>query len=236
MNKLYVLITACLVAFVSNFNTKAQESDFTNIYGNIWYLNKQAAIDAATLQNKQILICYGQATCTYTNEVRQLLGTGQFKQLIEEGYILWYVNGTGLLGKDVKEYFEEAAGGVLATLNTPALCITDKWTNFHTSKGVCFRPENEQLLKTLTLFSSPVANDKVAPVTTEAKVYFSGKRLVVNSRNANETISVYSMVGSLVDRFQKTEPSVTRDASSYPSGIFIVTSTSGWTKKVINRK
>jgi thioredoxin-related protein len=250
MKKLYVLVIVCIVAFVSNFNTKAQEPDSTDIYGNIWYLDKQVAIDAAILQNKQILICYGSTTCTYTNDTRRLLGTGQFKKLIDENYILWYADKAKvgkLSDQDLNEYFYtamhtammdffNATGETRLTFNNPALCITNKWSGFHKSYGVCFRPENEQVLKILAEFFDPVANDKVIPITSDAKVYFSGKGLVVNSKNANETISIYSMVGSLVDKFQKTEQSVIRDASSYPSGIFIVTSSSGWTKKIINRK
>jgi hypothetical protein len=82
-----------------------------------------------------------------------------------------------------------------------------------------------------------VANEKVTNnIKGGTNVFVSSNRLVVNTANANETISVYSLVGSLVDKFQKTEQNLSRDASSYPSGILIVSSSSGWTKKIINRK
>jgi thioredoxin-related protein len=235
MKKLCVFIIAGIVIFSSSFDVNAQKSEFYE--NNIWYLDKQTVIDSALSQQKQIFICYGRETCGYTTNVRRLLGTGQLKKLVDSAYVLWYVE--TLFGDDTKEYFYEYFREGLNTEDTlrialPVICIVSQY-DIHKSYNVSTGPKDERELINI-LDNDHVINEKITNVKTDAKVFFSGSRLVVNSAKVNETISVYSIVGSLVDKFKKTDQYVARDALSYPLGIFIVSSSSGWAKKVVKRE
>jgi thioredoxin-related protein len=234
MKKLCVFIIAWIVFFASNFDANAQKSEFYE--NNIWYLDKQTVIDSAISQQKQIFVCYGRETCGYTTEVRRLLGTGPLKELVDTAYVLWYVE--SLFGNDTNEYFYDYFREGLSTEDTlritlPVICIVSQY-DIHRSYSVNTGPKNERDLMNI-LNNEHVTNEKITDVKADTKVFFSGNRLVVNSAKVNETISVYSIVGSLVDKFKKTDQHAARDASSYPSGIFIV-SGSGWAKKVVKRE
>jgi hypothetical protein len=231
MKKLYVSIIACIVTFVASFNANSQKSEFYE--NNTWYLDKQTAIDSALSQDKQMFVCYGRETCGYTTNVRKLLGTENIKQLVDDNYVLWFVDGDifNLFGIETGEYFYNALKNE-SLIYLPVICLVNKY-NIHYSYGVSTGPKDSNEL--ISLLSQYVANDKVTAITSDIKVYVSEKELVVNGGNANEAVSVYSITGSLVDKFKKNGY-IARDASSYPSGILIVSGSSGWTKKVINKK
>ncbi|MDR2384517.1 MAG: hypothetical protein LBD80_02460 [Tannerella sp.] len=235
MKKLYILIIACIVAFASNFNINSQNTEFYE--NNTWYLNKQLAKDSAISQKKQIFICYGRETCGYTTNVRRLLGRGELKNLVDAAYVLWYVDADrySLFGKEINEYFFEALKDSMdRSIFLPVLCIVRQYDN--SSYGASTGPKSESELMDL-LNNSEVANEKITDhFKADTKVYISDNRLVVSNGTENETISIYSIVGSLVDKFKKTEPHVMRDASHYPFGIFIVSGSSGWARKVVNKK
>ncbi|MDR0836542.1 MAG: hypothetical protein LBN11_08205, partial [Tannerella sp.] len=91
MKNLYISLIVCFVCVASNFSASAQKTVFHE--NNIWYLDKQTAIDSAYSQNKQIFVCYGRDICGYTTNVRHLLGYDErLKPLVDSAYILWYVN------------------------------------------------------------------------------------------------------------------------------------------------
>jgi hypothetical protein len=232
MKKLYVLIIACIVAFVSNFNTKAQTLEFYE--NNTWYLDKQTAINEAKAQNKQVFICYGRMSCANTGNVRKLLGTESFRSLVDDTFVLWFINSDSLsrFSKALEEYMGFDVFPALSyTLPLLRMIYVH---DINLSSSVSEGNKTAEQLKSYML--QYVANPQVTSIVPDIKVYVSGKTLTVNGRSTNETINVYSITGSLVGKFTKTEQNVTKDISSYPSGILIVSGSSGWTKKVINRK
>ncbi|MDR2147634.1 MAG: hypothetical protein LBE91_14370 [Tannerella sp.] len=311
MKKLYTLgIIACMMLFASSIRVQAQQKIDT--LNNTWYLNKQSAIEAATSQKKQIFVCWGRTTCWYTSNVRQLLGTGELKHLVDSAYILWFVNGDlySLFGNETGEYFLPELRGSSGIINLPVLCLVNP-NDVHKSYGFSTGSRSQsQLMDVLDNGIIVKGNseegdggddgtiddgngedgdggddgnidegnddgnggddgnidegnddgnggddgnidegnddgnggddgDKVANEiirASNAEAYISLNKLIIDNTAENETVSVYSITGSLIDRFSKTGQNVSRITTNYPPGILIISGSSGWTKKVIKTK
>jgi hypothetical protein len=209
----------------------------TAVYeGLTYYLDKKEAFDAATVQGKQVFLFWGSIYCSRCNKVKENLARKTFASLLQDHYILWYC--------DVSDYARDAPEVIdyLSAVETPhvpypALCVIDTIDITKAHGLICGDDALSvyQLYEMLTRYKN-VANDDIKGDYSLNNAYISQNRLIVKSDVAKEEIVVYAVTGSQVDKFNKTEQVLTRDASSYPSGILIVAGSSGWARKVILKR
>jgi hypothetical protein len=206
----------------------------TAVYeGLTYYLDKKEAFDSATVQGKQVFLFWGSVTCPRCNKVKENLAHEALAPILRDNYILWY--------SDVSDYKRDAPEVVdyLSAVPTPnipypALCIIDTF-DITKAHGLVWGEELSvyQLRVMLTKY---VANDYVNDHKSLNNAYISRNKLVVKSDVAKEEIIVYAVTGVQIDKFDKTEQAITRDASSYPYGILVIAGSSGWARKVILKR
>jgi hypothetical protein len=214
-----------------SMETKAQK---TAVYeGLTYYLDKTEAFEAATAEGKMVFLFWGSVDCSRCNNVKKNLAAESLRSLLDDHYILWY--------SDVSEYDRNAPEVVdyLSAVSDPyipypALCIIDM-SDITKAYGLIWGKQLA-VYQLYAMLNKYVANDNISDPKDLNRAYVSQNNLVVEGDAANEEISVYAVTGSLVDRFRRTEQRLTHDASSYPSGILVVTGSSGWTRKVAVRK
>lgn len=227
MKRVLCFLFICFIAQVVSKNVCAQN---TAVYeGLTYYLDKQEAFEAATTQNKRVFLFWGSNSCTRCDGVKRNLATKSVKDILDEHYILWFCDATVYpwSSPEVSDYFALFSGNP----PYPVLCIIDTMDRRY---GLVSGDQSARALQ--AMLNNDVANDHVDGSEKSHNAYISHNNLIVNSAT-DEDICVYAITGSLIDRFRKVAyHSVTRDASSYPAGIFLVTGSSGWTQKVVLMK
>ena len=218
----------CLLIAVFVVETKMYAQDAEQYGGMTWYLKKSVAIDSALSQDKQVFLVWGRRTCAYTTSVRDRLTKSPLKPVVSDNYILWFSDCDIYLrsSPEVKEYLSVLP----AIVNLPATCIIDMY-DVTVAHGLRTGPQREDDL--LEMLNQYVSNDFVAKKSDVLKAYVSGNNLIVKNESAGEEIRVFTVTGSLVDMFRKTEYVTMRDLSVYPKGVFIVSGSSGWTQKIV---
>lgn len=227
MKRVPFLICAFLIFWVVGQGISAQN---VSIYdGMTWYLRKTDALNSARSQGKQVFFLWGRTTCAYSNATRRLLAKDPLKSVVDENYILWFADAETYdrFSPDVDDYLS----GLPSYITFPAICIIDTF-DVKVPHGLRMGPQSEEELQ--EMLNRYVANDYVEDANNSYNAYVYENSLVITS-SANEEINVYTVSGSLIDRFHKTEHLFTRSTNSYPSGILFVTGSSGWIKKVIVR-
>ena len=244
MARIKIIIFFLIAFFAFEAEVKAQE-DSTTFYGMNWYLKKTVAIEAARKQGKQIFLLWGLESCPDCKWVKQKLSEPPFKAIIDENYVLWFSS------NDIYTFDSEEVGVYLAPLKNverkfyPVNCVIDSF-DFTVASGFMFGPDfslgkvsyeyetNLYHQELTALLNSHVSNDVISIVNdSDATIYVVNNNLVIKSKSADETVNVFTLTGSLVDRFHKTGYEITHNSSKYPKGILIVTGSSGWTQKVI---
>jgi hypothetical protein len=226
MKRILCFVFICFVVQVFSKNLCAQN---TAVYeGLTYYLDKNEAFDAATAQDKQVFLFWGSNSCGICNQVKKNMAVASIKPILDEHYILWFCDAL------VYRWTSPEVSDYLSVLEDnppyPALCIID---TLDRTKGYGL-VTGLQSTKTLeAMLNKYVANDYVNGAEDLCSIYVSQNSLVVNSSITDESINVYTITGLLVDSFRKTEYSTTRYASSYPSGVLLVTGSSGWTRKIL---
>ena len=218
----------CLLISFFIIETKASAQDTVIYEGMTWYLNRSAAFNAARSQGKQVLLIWGRTTCGICKGVRQRLGQYPLKPIVDKNYILWFSN------CDVHDRNSSEVGNYLAVLTgsvaLPALCVIDMYDD-KVAHGLTTGPKYEAELR--EILNRYVANDVNTDISN--KVFVSGNNLFVKSETVYEIISLYSITGSLLDRFYKEGYDITYNLSGFNKGIYIVTGSSGWTQKIFVR-
>ena len=245
MARIKIIICFLIAFFAFETEVKAQE-DSTTFYGMKWYLKKSVAIEAARAQNKQIFLLWGLESCPDCKWVKQKLSIPPFKTIIDENYVLWFSS------NDKYAFDSEEVGSYLAPLKNmerkfyPVNCVIDP-VDFTVASGFMFGPtfslnneigfkdEIELYYNELSaLLYDHVSNDVISIVNdSDATIYVVDNNLIIKSKSTDETVIVFTLSGSLVDRFNKTDFEITRNLSKYPKGILIVSGNSGWTRKVM---
>ena len=211
--------------------TKAHAQNSEIYEGMTWYLKKSVAIDSARSQGKQVLLLWGRSSCGNCKGVRQRLAEYPLRSIVDENYILWFSNCDvhGRNSLEVGDYISVLTGSI----TLPALCIIDMY-DVTVAHGLRTGPKYEDELQ--VMLNQYVNNDYISDKANILnRVYVSGNNLVIKTESMGEMISVYSITGSLVDRFYKAEYDIIRDLSKYDKGLFFVTGSSGWTQKVFVR-
>jgi hypothetical protein len=229
-NVLCFIFTGLMLQAVST-DAKAQK---TAVYeGLTYYLDKTEAFEAAAAEGKMVFLFWGSVDCPRCNDVKKNLASESLRPLLDDHYILWY--------SDVSEY-DRNAPEVVDYLSAvpglyvpyPALCIIDM-SDVTKAYGLVWG-QRLAVYQLYAMLNQYVANGHISDSKDLNGAYVSQNSLVVKGDAASEEISVYTMTGALVDRFRRMEQRLTRSASSYPSGILVVTGSSGWTRKVVVKK
>jgi hypothetical protein len=208
---------------------KAQND--TIIEGMKWYLRKSEALDSARAQGKQVLLLWGRFTCRYSQATESNIGHEPIKSIVDENYVLW-LSECDKYTQSTPEVRSFLVGLPTENVLLPVLCVIDMFdepTPYGLSWGPQYIGESPLLLNLLNQY---VDNDHIDVIDNSSKISISQGSLVIKSEAANEVVSVYSVTGALIDKFRKTGYDYVRDASSYPSGVLIVTGSSGWTQKI----
>jgi hypothetical protein len=205
--------------------TSAQDVDVYD--GMTWYLRKSVALDSARSQGKQVFFVWGRTTCENTNGVKKSLAKEPLKSIIHKNYVLWYADYEKYKRNtpEVSDYLS----GLPASVTFPVICIIDTF-NVIIPHDLKTGPQNaDGLLEMLTRY---VSNDYVTETEIPVNVYVSGDKLVIKNEVPDEIIRIFGINGSLMQQFHKTEYHAVCSVSFYPEGVFIVTGTSGWMRKI----
>ena len=221
----------CLLIAFFVVNDRAYSQDSEVFEGMTWYLKKSVAIDSARSQGKQVFLVWGRTYCAYTRGVRQKMGLYPNKSLIKDNYILWFSNVDiySRYSPEVKDYLSNLPPSV----TLPAICVIDM---YDVKIGYGLKTGPRLMDELFEMLNGYVSNENILEEKNiSGNVYVSGNKLIIKSVSEDETISVFFITGSLVEKFHKAEYEVTRDLTVYPKGIFIVNGSSGWTQKFVVR-
>ena len=231
MSQIKYFISILIVFFVVETEVYAQDDNVDIYKGMTWYLDKSVALDSARSQNKQVLLVWGRFTCGNTNWVKNRLSEPPLKSIIEEHYILWFSNSNIYYpnSPEVADYLSVLTGYI----TLPAICVIDTF-DITVAHGLKTGPQSVEVLQ--EMLQGYVSNDFIFDKDSESNhVYVVGDNLVVKGETTNEIISIFTIMGSLVDKFTKSEYEMIRDLSAYPKGVLLVTGSSGWSRKVVIR-
>lgn len=227
MKKIIYSVFLCFVILVSS-DINAQNT--ANYEGMTWYLDKKEAFDSASVQRKQVVLFWGSNTCGVCDRVKKNLATESVKSILDEYYILWFCDATtyGKNSPEVSDYLSD-----LTSIPYPAICVID---TFDITIGYGLTTGEQSATKLKTMLSGYVDNEQIITGDDESiNVYVSGSSLVIKTEISKEIVSIFTLNGSLVGRFYKTEYDMACDLSGYSKGIFLVNSSSGWTRKIVIR-
>lgn len=227
MKKNVYAILSCFVMLFISLSVNAQNT--ADYEGLLWYLDKKEAFDTATVQGKQVVLFWGTNTCGVCNRVKKNLATESVKTILNDHYILWFCDAKvyGKNSPEVSDYLSE-----LTYIPYPAICVID---TFDITVGYGLTTGEQSANKLKTTLTRYVDNEQILRDDESIYVYASGEKLIIKNEIQKEVIHLYTISGALVDCFSKIEYEITKDISGYSKGIYLVTSTSGWTRKVVVR-
>ena len=219
INKIRSIVAILLVCVISN----AKASDDQE-----WYKSRDEAFAIAKEQNKNVLLLYGRTTCIICNTAKQNINNAPINQIIAQSFILWFCDIDTLKKKEeALEYRAHYTDGI----PLPLLCTIDPHNPMPAlSYSIGGKTVNE--IEAMLKDNLPTANEEVAQIPNNA--YISDNTLTISNNSANETISVYTIAGQLIDSFDKKDNVITRTIYSYPKGVVVVNSSQGWSRKIVN--
>ncbi|MDR2917071.1 MAG: hypothetical protein LBV74_19945 [Tannerella sp.] len=227
MIQIKYLISLVFVLFIAEAG--AQTGDSEKYGGMTWYLKRSVALDAARSEGKQVFMVWGRTTCSITTDVRRKLVKEPLRSIISEHYILWFSDYEkyNRYSTEVSDYLSVFSGYIAF----PAICIID---TFDVKVAYGLRTGAQEVNDLQAMLNQYVGNDHFEnKEKASVNVYVSGKNLVIKNDIYDEIVSVFTMSGSLVDRFRKVEYGINRNISAYAKGILVVTGSSGWSKKIV---
>ena len=228
MKKLFFYTLLCLV--ISSTVSNAQDREVEIFNGVTWYLNRNDAIDVAIEQNKYILFVWGYNKCHRCDEFKKDVAWCFLQPVIKKHYILWYSEGEKYdrESPEVSDYLSSLPAGILPQ---PVVGVIDP---SNPTKVYNLRTGAYIIDDLVDMLEQSVSND-VFSGAENMYVYISGNNLSIRNEFEKEKISVFSVTGSLIDKFYKADFNNNRNISAYPKGLLIVTGSSGWAKKVVVR-
>ena len=210
--------------------SKAQDRDLEVVNGITWYLTKKDAMEVALEQGKYVFLMWGNRSCPRCDEFKSGEPVCFLYSIIGKNYILWFSDGEKY-DRDSTEVSDYLSSYPKGGIQQPVFCVINPSdpTNGYGHRNGIYDVDDlyDMLEKSL--------NNYILPDFGKVLVYFSGNNIVVQGDLADESVSVYSLTGSLVDRFNKTGYSCSRSSASYPKGVLIVVGEAGWVRKVTVR-
>ena len=206
-----------------------------------WYEDTSVIFEMAKNQKKLILKFVGTGTSNNSKEMLKLLESSPLSQMLNDNYILWYKRhidapvktSSDVFTQDVpdtedNEDLDDAEIPEEIIKTAPYIYIIDpEYPNVNIAE--IWGLQDVETLK--DLLEDPVSNENIN--LSDNKVSLKNNTLYISNSTDSETISVYSIAGQRIDVFQKSEPSITVNASSFPNGVLIIHSSKGWSAKVI---
>ena len=197
--------------------------------GLYWHENKDDALIQARLQNKNIFRFIGRATSNNSVEMLKLLNENPLKQILQDNFILWYSRYEDPVIKTMSGEDEENSEDENIYKVPPYIYIIhpdEPDTNIDLGNGLQEPDKLKEMIEDV-IVSNDIINSQ------DNNVSFSNNKIHISNKIDNELIKVYSTTGQLIYTLNKKGTIVTIDASSFPNGILIINSTSGWSGKVL---
>ena len=193
-----------------------------------WYTDEDKVFELAGEQNKNILRFQGDGTSPNSQKVMSLLMDNPLKQILEDNYILWYVDDDDC-GCDVTTGTRyatrtgEDAGKPLPYISiinpkTPDAILEELW-------GI---QEGEKLDEILKKYA--MSNEKILPNQT---IFVADNRLYISNKTNNEQLKIYSLTGQMIANVRKNDYTFQMNISGLPKGVLIVHSSTGWSAKIV---
>ena len=189
-----------------------------------WASSLTTANEDAMLNNKLVLSFYGRPTSHNSISLMEKMGEEPLKSYIEKKFVLLYYEMTEPLSWSYLDEHDKSS-------DLPCIVITDP--NNPGQIWVESNIQDSQVLEQL-LEDAVVYNEGVS-LPQDNNVFIHNNQLYVSNHTTNETIEVFSVMGQKVHSFQKTDFQVTVDATLFPKGLIIVSSSHGWNVKIMNR-
>jgi DNA polymerase III delta prime subunit len=192
----------------------------------VWYEDREEAFTLAKEEGKYVLLLYGRPGCGNCQAAKQYIREAPLNAIVLENFILWFCD------HDIpekraqgREYREQYPG------TFPLLCVIDPDDPMPPlSHSVDRKTANE----IAAILNAHLPNANGFFVNSPNKAYIAGHTLVISNSDMNETIRIYTVSGQLIDSFDKKDRTTARSAHSYPGGILLVNSSSGWNLKIRN--
>jgi thioredoxin-related protein len=190
-----------------------------------WQKDKDKVIGLAKEQKKYILKLTGKGTSPNCQKTMKQLENEPLKQIIEDNYILWF-------NSDVssEEPPRPLIGIPPGNLNLPYITIIDPG-NPGNALWRAYGYQEVTELKDI-LQSYIVSNEIITPIN---HVTVLGHVIHISNQTKNEEIQVFTLTGQQIAYLRKSDYTAQIDASSFPEGVLIVCSSTGWSKKIIIR-
>jgi len=185
-----------------------------------WHKDKNEAFNLAKAQGKPVFKLIGKSTSPNTKKVMKQLTAEPLKSMLDKHFILWFSADVSEI--NLNTYAEASA------YTFPYISLIDpdepdesllSLSGYHTVETF------EEIMKPFTVSNEWVALDNFVAV--------SGNTLHISNGRNNERIQVFTMAGQQVASIRKNGYSVTMDASSFPKGMLIIGSSSGWSQKIV---
>lgn len=193
-----------------------------------WYEDREEAFAIAKEQKKYVFLLYGRTSCGNCNAAKKYISESPIKEIVNDNFILWFCN------MDIDEKENQAGeyrGYYSGSITLPLLCVIDPENSYPALSYSKEYRTAEEIAAILTN-NMPTSNDKTDLISD--KVFVSNKTLTISNNNQNETILVLTSGGQLIDSFNKKDHTTNRSMLSYPMGVLIINSTSGWSTKIFN--
>lgn len=202
---------------------------------NKWYYTKAEAFEAAKAEGKYVFLIGERPTCGNCQAVLGFIEEKAVQEIITESYILWrfdWDSNKTNPESDAKDYIAEILANttfkVLPALfiinpEIPEKCLTYAYGYHNVEKLTAF----------FDIEGRPVSNEEV-PLAAN-NIFIDGNTLTISNATPDETITVYTIGGQKVATAVKKGTQMTINAGAYPKGVLIVSSSAGWSGKVLNK-
>ena len=194
-----------------------------------WYVYRDVIFNLAQEQNKNIFRFLGSGTSPNSQKMMQQLMEDPLKQILKENYILWYEDSD--CGCDIFAAAADEPTDEEVNYSYPYISIIDYKYPHILLEELWGVQEEETLEEILKKYS--VSNDKILPDNIIVNVL--GNVLHISNNSNNEQIRIFTLSGQQIASVRKNDLTVKIDASAFPKGILVVTSSSGWSKKILIR-
>ena len=207
-----------------------------------WYEDTSVLFELAKTQKKLIFKFVGTGTSSNTKEVLKQLESNPLAQILSDNYILWYkrhrdaviTTSSDVYTQDDPDSEDNEDSDDTETpeeeiQTAPYIYIIDP-ENPNVNIASIWGLQDVETIKDL-LEETLVPNENIN--LSDNKVILNDNTLFISNSTDNETISVYSITGQKIDVIQKSEQSISVNASSFPNGFLIIHSSKGWSAKVV---
>ena len=213
-------ISLTLVLFAATYICAADEDE-----GLKWYEERTEAFAAAKKENKNVLLFWGNNSCGSCIGTKLRLNQTALKEIVDESFIPWFCDADR--SRQADDYT-----ALYFAISYPLICIIDPNDSI-VPLSYSIGSASVEKLRIMLTENLPTATESI--LATSPKAYIADNRLALSNTTTDETISIYTINGQLVDSFVKKEYSITKSTSSLPKGILIIKSSEKWTVKIVNQ-